>query len=235
MAVWLARQLASRLARSTLETGFFGGRAGTVALVIMQKLRLLDAQWRVKYSARRRDDFVQRCHERGLSVTPQRLAIIQALLASKTHPSAEDICATVRKQLPHISLATVHRILEQFCEAGEARKVTPLHESARYDGHAEPHHHVVCVQCKQIRDIEMPAADKLIEGTTSLGEFAVLGCSLEINALCRRCRTNQAAGGRTPRARRIEGKQPSRDNQVRRMKEPGHLKPSSAISTNASD
>ena len=159
----------------------------------MEELRLLDPRWQASYSARRRDEFVQRCHARGLAVTPQRLAIIEALLASKTHPSAERICATVRKRLSYISLATVHRILEQLCEAGEARKVTPLHDSARYDGHAEPHHHVVCVRCKQIRDIEMPAADRLIEGRTSLGEFALLGCSLQINALCRRCQTKQPA------------------------------------------
>ena len=185
----------------------------------MRELRLLGAQWRVSYSARRRDEFVQRCHARGLAVTPQRLAIIRALLASKTHPSAEDICATVRKQLSHISLATVHRILEQFCEAGEARKVTLLYDSARYDGHAEPHHHVVCVRCKQIRDLEMPAVDRLIEGITSLGEFELLGCSLEINALCRRCRPRQPAPGRTPRARRIEEKPPSPDNQMERLKD----------------
>jgi Fur family transcriptional regulator, peroxide stress response regulator len=163
----------------------------------VEELRLLDPHWRTSYSARRLNEFVQRCHARGLAVTPQRLAIIRALLASKNHPSAEHICAIVRKQLSYISLATVHRILEQFCEAGEARKVTPLHQSARYDGHAEPHHHVVCVRCRRIRDIEMPAADKLIEGRTSLGEFALLGCSLEINALCRRCRTKQKARAET--------------------------------------
>jgi Fur family transcriptional regulator, peroxide stress response regulator len=159
----------------------------------MEELRLIDPRWQASYSARRRDEFVQRCHARGLAVTPQRLAVIQALLTSRTHPSAEQICATVRKQLSYISLATVHRILEQLCETGEARKVTLLHDSARYDGHAEPHHHVVCVRCKQIRDIEMPAADKLIDGKTSLGEFELLGCQLQINALCRQCQTKQPA------------------------------------------
>ena len=180
----------------------------------MHELRLLDAQWRVSYSTRRLDEFVQRCHERGLAVTPQRLAVIRALLASKEHPSAEHICATVRKELSHISLATVHRILEQFCEVGEARKVTPLHESARYDGHTQPHHHVVCVQCKQIRDIEMPEADRLIKGKSSLGEFALLGCSVQINALCKQCRTKQPARGRTPRAKRIEENSRGTTNQV---------------------
>jgi Fe2+ or Zn2+ uptake regulation protein len=115
----------------------------------------------------------------------------------------------VRKQLPNLSLATVHRTLEQFCEVGEARKVTLLYDSARYDGHAEPHHHVVCVRCMRMRDIEMPAADRLIEGRSSLREFALIGCSLEINALCRRCRTKEPGPKRSPRARRIEGKPPT--------------------------
>jgi Fur family peroxide stress response transcriptional regulator len=185
----------------------------------MKELRLSDPHWRASYSAQRLDEFVQRCHERGMAVTPQRLAIIRALLASQNHPSAEHICAEVRKQLSHISLATVHRILEQFCEAGEARKVTLLYDSARYDGHAEPHHHVVCVRCRRIRDIEMPAADRLIEGRTNLGEFALLGCALEINALCRQCRTKQPAPGRTSRAKRIAGKRPSRDNRRGRLKD----------------
>jgi Fur family peroxide stress response transcriptional regulator len=185
----------------------------------MEELRLLDPHWRAKYSTRRLDEFVQRCHARGLAVTPQRLAIIRALLASTNHPSAERICAIVRKELSYISLATVHRILEQFCEVGEARKVTLLHSTARYDGHAEPHHHVVCVRCKQVRDIEMPAADKLIEGRTSLGEFELLGCSLEISGICRECRTKQPPPERTPRARRIEGKQVSLDNGIGRLKD----------------
>jgi Fur family transcriptional regulator, peroxide stress response regulator len=175
----------------------------------MEDLRLLNPHWRARYSAQRQDEFVQRCHARGLAVTAQRLAVIRALLASKTHPSAEHIYAIVRKQLPHLSLATVYRILDQFCAVGEARKVTLLHDSARYDGHAEPHHHVVCVRCRRIRDIEMPAADRLIEGRTSLGEFALLGCSLEINALCRRCRTKEPGPKHTPRGRRTEGKPPT--------------------------
>jgi Fur family transcriptional regulator, peroxide stress response regulator len=123
-------------------------------------------------------------HQRGFSVTLQRLAIIKVLLTSENHPSAEDIFRAVRRKHPFISLATVHRILEQFCEVGEARKVTVLHDSARYDGYVEPHHHIVCIRCRQICDIEMPEADKLLEGKSSIGEFELVGCSLEIEAIC---------------------------------------------------
>jgi Fur family peroxide stress response transcriptional regulator len=160
----------------------------------MRELRLLDRRWRERYSVRRLGEFVARCRKRGIAVTPQRLAVIRALLASESHPSADAICAAVRRRHPHVSLATVHRILEQFCEVGEARKVTLLHDVARYDGNVEPHHHVLCVRCRRVHDIEIPEVDKLLEGTPSLGQFALIRCSLEIDALCRRC---QLAGNRT--------------------------------------
>lgn len=153
----------------------------------MREVRLVDRQSRERYSVQRLAEFVARCRKGRIAVTPQRLAVIQALLASENHPSTDEICTAVRRQHPHVSLATVHRILEQFCEVGEARKVTLLHDVARYDGNVEAHHHVLCVRCRRVHDIEVPEVDKLLEGRTSLGQFALLRCSLEIEALCRRC------------------------------------------------
>jgi Fur family peroxide stress response transcriptional regulator len=153
----------------------------------MREVRLVDRQWRERYSVQRLGEFVARCRKRGIAVTPQRLAVIGALLASENHPSTDELCVAVRRKHPHVSLATVHRILEQFCDVGEARKVTLLHDVARYDGNVEPHHHVLCVRCKRVHDIEVPELDKLLEGRTSLGQFALLRCSLEIDALCGRC------------------------------------------------
>ena len=153
----------------------------------MQEVRLVDRRSHERYSVQRLGEFVARCRKRGIAVTPQRLAVIGALLASENHPSTDEICAAVRRRNPHVSLATVHRILEQFCEVGEARKVTLLHDVARYDGNVEPHHHVLCVRCRRVNDIEIPELDKLLEGRTSLGQFALLRCSLEIEALCGRC------------------------------------------------
>jgi len=153
----------------------------------MRELRLVDRRWRESYSVQRLGEFVARCRQRGIAVTPQRLAVVQALLASENHPSADEICVAVRRKHPHVSSATVHRILEQFCEVGEARKVTLLHDVARYDGNVERHHHVLCVRCRRVHDIEIPEVDKLLEGRTSLGQFALLRCSLEIEALCKRC------------------------------------------------
>jgi Fur family peroxide stress response transcriptional regulator len=151
------------------------------------ELKLVHERRRSAYAAHRLAEFADRCRAGGLAVTPQRLAIIKVLLDSSEHPRADAICAAVRKQHPHISLATVHRTLETLCEIGEARKVTTLHDSARYDGNLTPHHHVVCVKCRRIRDIEIPALDRMLAGRLELGDFTVLGSALEVHALCERC------------------------------------------------
>jgi Fur family peroxide stress response transcriptional regulator len=166
------------------------------------ELQLVNERRRGPYAAKRLSGFAARCRRGGLAVTPQRLAIIEALLGSGEHPRADAIFAAVRMQHPHISLATVHRTLDTLCDIGEARKVTTLHDSARYDGNVTPHHHVVCVKCRRIRDVEIPRLDRLLAGQSELGEFTVLGSSLEIQALCEDCGAKRAGANRIRKPRR---------------------------------
>jgi Fur family transcriptional regulator, peroxide stress response regulator len=164
------------------------------------KLQIVNDNRRGAYTRERMAHFAERCRNGGLAVTPQRLAIIEALLATADHPSAETVFEAVRKLHPHISLATVHRTLETLCAIGEARKVTTLHDSARFDGNLAPHHHVVCVRCRRIRDVEISGLERMIDGHAALQGFQPLGWSLEIQALCDDCRksdsgTVRPAGG----------------------------------------
>src|SRR5262249_61379534 len=122
----------------------------------MSEVKLLDARGRNAYARARLAEFVANCRRKKMAVTPQRLAVMRALLESGDHPRADRIYALVRREHPRISLATVHRTLERLCEVGEARKVTPLHETARYDGNTGPHHHVVCVRCKRGEGVRGP-------------------------------------------------------------------------------
>jgi Fur family transcriptional regulator, peroxide stress response regulator len=154
----------------------------------MDRPTLITDKWRAGYAAGRLAEFTARCRERGLAITPQRVAVMRVLVNSGDHPRAETVFAHVREEYPNISLATVHRTLETLCAIGEARKVTPLHDSARYDGNTAPHHHVVCVRCRRIRDIEVPEFNDLLHGRQTLGDFQLLGCSVEIHALCKECR-----------------------------------------------
>lgn len=158
-------------------------------MIVHPFMRAADRQG---YIDRRVAAFTEQSRKRGLAVTPQRLAVIRAVLETAEHPRAEDVYAEVRKQHPHISLATVHRTLETLTQVGEVRKVTQLHDSARYDGNVEPHHHLVCIHCRRVRDVDAPEFNGLLEGRRTLGDFKVVGCSVEIQAICKDCQRRQA-------------------------------------------
>ena len=161
------------------------------------KVQLVEEPRRSDYSRKRLAEFAGRCRDNGLAVTPQRLAIIRALLSSGDHPTADAVYAEVRREHPHISLATVHRTLDTLCAIGEARKVTELHDSARYDGNITPHHHVVCVRCRRIRDVEVTDAERVLDGRETIGDFHVIGTSVEILAVCGACRRKPSRATKT--------------------------------------
>ena len=94
------------------------------------------------------EQFISDCKNKGLSVTYQRLAVFKCLMNCKNHPTAEEIFTNVKIEHPTISLATVYKNLEVLAAKNIISKVTPLHNSVRFDGNSESHHHAVCVKCK---------------------------------------------------------------------------------------
>ncbi len=79
----------------------------------------------------------------GLKVTPQRIAVLKALLTNKHHPSAEDLILTVQKEHTNIAVGTIYNILDTFVKTGIAEKVLTDTNVVRYDAFTENHFHIV--------------------------------------------------------------------------------------------
>ena len=88
----------------------------------------------------------------GLRVTPQRLAIAQAVLCQH-HPSVAEVYETVRRRFPTIGLATVYATLHGMAEHGLVRPL-PFENVTRYDANTTPHANLICTACGQIADFE---------------------------------------------------------------------------------
>src|ERR671926_232279 len=88
----------------------------------------------------------------GLRVTPQRLAIAQAVLCQH-HPSVAEVYETVRRRFPTIGLATVYATLHGMAEHGLVRPL-PFENVTRYDANTTPHANLICTVCGQIADFE---------------------------------------------------------------------------------
>ena len=92
----------------------------------------------------------------GLKLTPQRMAIVQALAADETHPTAQDIFDRLRPKLPTMSFATVYNTLDALARAGLCTTLALSPGSGRFDPNMAPHHHAVCDACGAIRDVFPP-------------------------------------------------------------------------------
>jgi Fur family peroxide stress response transcriptional regulator len=133
------------------------------------------------------DNFIQECKNRGLNVTFPRMAIYKILLQYEGHPSAEDIYKEVQKDHPNISLATVYKTLEMLAEYDLISKVTPLHDIVRYDFNKDFHHHLVCVKCKKITDIENKALNNLPLPKNIEKGFKIINYQVQFDGICRDC------------------------------------------------
>ena len=101
--------------------------------------------------------------EAGLRLTRQRAAVFDYLRSVDSHPTAEDVYASVRHSIPHISLATVYKALEALVESHLASKLAYADGPARYDCRCDAHYHIRCLKTGQVRDLETSFDSQLLD------------------------------------------------------------------------
>lgn len=83
----------------------------------------------------------------------QRECILQTLMATTSHPTANWIYDNVRTEIPNISLGTVYRNLARLCDDGLVLKLDVGDGTERYDACVDHHYHLACRECGCICDI----------------------------------------------------------------------------------
>lgn len=122
--------------------------------------------------------------------TAQKKIIYEALVAAD-HPTATELYERVREENPRISKATVFRVLSQYAENGEIRRLHMLGSDDRYDAGLKPHAHLRCAFCGKIQDVMFP------ELAPVLSVHSIKGCkvySTEVDFLmcCPECEAARA-------------------------------------------
>lgn len=102
------------------------------------------------------DDLAQRLADSGLRNTPQRELVYQSILARRDHPTAEEIFARVKAEMPTISLATIYNCLETLIECRLVRAVHFERASTRYCPNLVPHAHFHDSKTGVTHDIDLP-------------------------------------------------------------------------------
>ncbi len=132
-------------------------------------------------------DFVEQCRAHGLKVTPQRVAIYEAIADSRQHPSAEMVFQNVRDRYANISYDTVNRTLLTFAKIGILDVLQGQGGPRRFDPNTYTHHHFHCVHCGKIVDFDHAPFNDLALPPELKDQFTVLKKSVLLNGVCKDC------------------------------------------------
>ena len=103
----------------------------------------------------RSDLLAQKLAGSGLRSTVQREVVFNVLLAKRDHPTADEVYARVRQEMPSISLATVYNCLETLAQCSLIRVVNFERGPTRYCPNLKPHAHFHDETTGETHDIDL--------------------------------------------------------------------------------
>jgi Fur family transcriptional regulator, ferric uptake regulator len=135
----------------------------------------------------------ERLASAGVRYTGGRRAVVKALGSADGPRSAAELHREMHSDVP---LSSIYRTLsvlegEGVVEPHHGKKGLTRFELAEWlTGH---HHHLVCIQCGAVEDVELPSGSEeqledVVSAITEHARFAPVGHALEVDGRCRRCR-----------------------------------------------
>ena len=91
----------------------------------------------------------------GLRSTRQREVVYDAILAKRDHPTADEIFARCKSDMPTISLATVYNCLNTLVHCDLVKQVHLERESTRYCPNLDEHAHFHDNESGEIYDVQL--------------------------------------------------------------------------------
>ena len=134
-----------------------------------------------------KESIIKQLKERRLKVTPQRLAIIEALVEQRSlHPAAHLIYKEAKRKKKSLSLSTTYATLNELTRHGIIKILQFDKMENRCEGNLEEHINLVCERCKKILDYKISIAFDQRDVTKKTG-FSVTDTRVEYYGVCREC------------------------------------------------
>ncbi|HEX9547406.1 MAG TPA: Fur family transcriptional regulator [Acidimicrobiales bacterium] len=135
-------------------------------------------------------ELVQRLRDRGWRLTAQRRVVAEVLAGEHIHLTADAVYSRAQRLLPEISLATVYNTLNELVDMGEVLDISTGDGPRRYDPNTTAaHHHLYCVGCGALRDVNPEGTDRLALPASQQHGFELLDVDIVFRGRCPDCRT----------------------------------------------
>ena len=141
---------------------------------------------------------VDKVRRRGGRLTPQRVAILRILAASEDHPSVEQIYDRIKDAFPTTGMATIYKTVTLLKEMNEVLELGFADGSNHYDGNRPyPHPHLICTQCGEIQDLDVPDLDEVVARVSQQIDYEVHSHRLDLYGVCPKCKAAGSQAGHT--------------------------------------
>lgn len=137
-------------------------------------------------------DWSAALRERGLRVTRQRLAVLEALRGAQ-HSTAEELRAIAAEHSEGLTQQAVYLILDDLERVGLARRFDAPRAAARYEiRRGDNHHHLLCTRCGAIADVDcVVGAAPCLHPSDDAG-FRIESADVVFRGVCADCRRTDA-------------------------------------------
>jgi Fe2+ or Zn2+ uptake regulation protein len=135
---------------------------------------------------------IKKMREKGLRLTPQRLAVVDVLVEKNLlHPSARVIYDAAKRRTKGLSLSTVYYTLHELSRHGIIKTLEFDKMEDRYEGNLTDHINLICKECHRIIDYRIPIVIDAREVNRKT-RFWVTDTRLEYYGYCGKCRKKRS-------------------------------------------
>jgi len=133
-------------------------------------------------------DAISHLKNSGVRITPQRHAIIEYLIESGTHPTADEIYKALEGKFPNMSVATVYNNLRVLREVGMVKELNFGDSSSRFDYITTDHYHIICEKCGEMNDFHYDGLEGINFFVEKVTGFEVTNHRMEVYGICPTCK-----------------------------------------------
>ncbi|MEU4421040.1 transcriptional repressor [Actinoplanes sp. NPDC024001] len=113
-------------------------------------------------------------------------AVVEALIGTEGHLSAQQVHDRVIERFPQIDRSTVHRVLLTLADEHVVH-VLGRQGEARYGMADRPHHHAVCARCGQEAEIPASVISPALAAAATATGFSFEDGGITLTGLCGGC------------------------------------------------
>ena len=137
------------------------------------------------------ENVIQRLKVKGVRITETRKAVIDFIIQSHDHPSADMIYQALLPAFPNMSLATVYNNLKVLIDEGFVSELKVRNDTTTYyDFMGHQHLNVICEKCGRIADMDLDLPDVQQEAADQTG-YQITKSQMVVYGICPDCVARQ--------------------------------------------